>query len=426
MQWLWLLPSLGYGIFMFATTGQATGLVFAGFSVFAVVGGALMTGRREPVNLSEPVRFGGFGQSLRVAIGNRVLPRWEWLWQGAWVTSAYREIERQNRSRNAVRLLERRLQQSLASKRLGLWVWLGFAGTTEVELDLENEAAHGLIVGATGSGKSQLLTCWLVSLAQKHKPQQLRFWLIDYKGGATLGPLLGSPWCQRLATDLDHDEGSALALLQALNQELTQRQRLCSDAGVARIQALPPETRPPMIVLAIDEAQHLLVDPSVHPVLTDLAARGRSLGIHLVIAVQSLNGLPRGLLANLGIRVSVGKSDPVDLAQLGFQRGLISSGADQPNMSSASQALAGWGKAVLIAPERQLEFLFPSRGLVRFDRLETSETTDEKNVFETPKAPFGHQLPTEPTESVVIPRNTFDFSIGLEKQLQLTAENHIV
>jgi len=371
---------LGLRSFLFATTGQATGLVFAGFSAFAVVGGALLSGRREPVNLNDPVRFrqptgGGGVRGFRVAIGNRVLPRWQWLWHGTWANRVYQELEERNKRHTSALKLEQRVRQSLASSREGLFVWLGFSGTDEVELDLANEGAHALIVGATGAGKSQLLTCWLVSLAQKFAPNQLEFWLLDFKGGATLSDLSTTPWCSRFATDLDTGANSAEQLLAALSEELVSRLRLCTEHCVSRVDDLALELRPPRIVLAVDEAQHLLANPLTHAPLTDLAARGRSLGIHVVLAAQSLSGIPRGLLTNLGVRIAVGRADPVDLAQLGFQRGSVT--AASPAIGAASTAKQ-WGSAVLISAQRQVEFAFPTAGRVSFSRLAGNQALVEK------------------------------------------------
>ena len=436
MQWLWLLPSLGYGVYLFLSTGQPTGLIFAGFSAFALLGGALLTGRREPINLKDRVHIRS-GQQWRAAIGNRILPRWQWLWHGDWVSRVYQDLEQENHRRNAVHQLKAKLGGSLGSQRAGIWVWLGFTGTDEVEIDLESEGAHALIVGATGAGKSQLLTCWLVSLGQKFDASQLQFWLLDFKGGATLGPLQSSPLTCRFATDLDPlttpdgRPSGAVAFLEELQAELKHRQTLCTRLGVARLQDLPAADRPPVIVLAVDEAQHFLGNQAFHAPMIDLAARGRSLGIHLVLAAQSIAGIPRGMMTNLTIRIAVGKTDPVDLAQLGFQRGLAGADVAIGGDARADSAIgAKWGRALLISATRQVEFSFPSRGQVTFERLLGGLKPPQKNVVEAEKIiqspPFGHHLPPAPTESVVIPKNTFDFSIGLEKQLQLTAENDIV
>lgn len=373
MQWVWLVPSLGYGIYIFVTTGQPYGLIFGGFSALAMVGNNFTQSRREPVDLQQPVRFG----NGRVAIGNRVLPRAQWRWQASWVTRVYQELAQLNAQHNAALQLRRRASGSLrleAPAQDGLSVWLGFKDNQEISLNLATEGGHGLLVGATGSGKSQLLSTLLVSACQNYSPQQLRLQLFDFKGGATLGSFAETPWAIGLVTDLDEEQLTALADLEA---ELVRRERLLTHAGASRIQDLSAPGRPPMLLVAIDEAQVLLANPASHRTLETLAARGRSLGIHLVLTAQSLSGVPRALLSNLGARISVGKSDPIDLAQLGFTRTSLtdplgalaaaqasrptSALADDPGMPGRAES---WAQAILISPKRQVDFLFPSAGLI--------------------------------------------------------------
>ena len=373
MQWVWLVPSLGYGIYIFVTTGQPYGLIFGGFSAVAMLGNNFTQSRREPVDLHQPVRFG----NGRVAIGNRVLPRAQWRWHAGWVTRVYQELAQLNAQHSAALQLRLRASGSLrlaAPVPEGLSVWLGYKDTQEISLDLATEGGHALLVGATGSGKSQLLNALLVSACQNYSPQLLRLQLFDFKGGATLGSFAGTPWALGLTTDLDDDQLAALAELEA---ELVRRERQLALLGASRIQDLSGSSRPPMLLVAIDEAQVLLANPGSHRTLETLAARGRSLGIHLVLTAQSLSGLPRALLSNLGARISVGKADPIDLAQLGFARtsladplgSLVSAQAARTtavlagDRSETDQA-ESWAKAILISPKRQLDFIFPSAGLI--------------------------------------------------------------
>ena len=416
MQLVWLIPSLAYGIFTFVSTGQIYGLVFSGFSALAMLASQLFQGKREAVDLQQPVRFGGG----RVAIGNRVLPKWQVLWQAPWLTRVFRELQEINREQNAELALNSRLSGTLAAERnpnSGLRSWLGFTGSQELVLDLTVEGAHALIVGATGSGKSQLLATWLVSLCQGYSPQELSLWLVDYKGGAALGSFEKLPWSAGLFTDLS---GDALAALERIEAELTSRERLLAKLGMTRIQDIGAGNRPPYLLVAIDEAQALLQDPRTHRILEALAARGRSLGIHLILTAQSLSGIPRGLFTNLGARIAVGRCDPVDLAQLGLVRSKLDSQPQMTPQLSPLTATNTWAQAVLIGPSRQQKFNFPSAGTVTASRLltqaEFAATPSGKLLqvdFSAAGRQKGRHISPSPTESVVSEQNQFGFSIGL-------------
>ena len=423
MQWLWILPSLAFGGYLYISTGQPTGLIFAGFSAIALLGSSLLGGRREPVDPRGQVHLTHPASgSWRVAIGNRVLPRSQWRWQAGWVGRVYEELESQNALQRSRLELVHRLEGSLSARRENsLQAWLGFAGSQEVLIDLPTEGAHGLIIGATGTGKSQLLATWLVSLMQGYSPQQLRLWLIDYKGGATLAPFSSTDWVERFATNTDATtDASAVHLIALLVDEMGRREALLAANSVGRIEDLPELGRPPRILLAIDEAQALLVDLSTHQPLQALAARGRSLGIHLLLTGQSLTGIPRALITNLGARFYLGKADPVELAQLGYQRAV--GPGERFETVGAVAPLDGWGAATLITPSKQLTFSFPSGGKVGAERLLGGVEPIIEKVFSEASGPFGDEKRPSSAESVVIPNNTFDFSIGIEKQLQLTAE----
>lgn len=392
MQWLWILPSLGYGVYTFVATGQVYGLVFGALSLAAMLAGSLLQRRQQPVDPSGQVRFG----AGRVAIGNRVLPKWQWRWQAAWVELVYSQLEESNAQLAGRLAVVARLRGRLSASEeqlqapAGLPAWLGFAGTSQIELNLAREGGHGIVVGATGAGKSQLLTLWLVSLCQGLDAGRLRLVLVDFKGGATLAPFAKTPQTQSLHTDLGEPIHQVLGQLQAL---LTEREQALAELAVAEIALLPASKRPPTVLVVIDELQALLTEnPATQPALEAIAARGRSLGVHLLVTAQSLIGIPRGLLANLGVRIAVGRSDSVDLAQLGYSRppaalGGAAAGAmpapgatpagSLPNTEAKvnSAAEIAWGQAVLITPERQLRFGFPSGGAVHPARaLEAKET----------------------------------------------------
>lgn len=390
MQLLWILPTLGYGLFLFFTTGQWFGLVFGGLSLVSLGLAQLFKGRAPNPAVNAPVHFG----ATKVALGNHKLPKWEWLWQPEAAERVYQNVSQQNRRHQANLKLGAKVAGGLQAGNInpdGLSLWAGFDGAEAVEFDLANCGAHAILVGPTGSGKSQLLSSLLVSACQGYSPQQLRLWLVDFKGGATLAPFAKTPWGHRMATDLDSTAGE---LISALRQELAERQQVVASLGHSRLQDIPLNSRPPIHLLVVDELQPLLLVPGVSAGLEDLAARGRSLGIHLIVAAQSLNGVPRALVSNLGLRISVGKPDPIDLAQLGVPR----------QVDPLNPAIEGWSTALYSEPSGAGSFTFPASGKISANL--------NKYLFEPQTQTKDWSKGVFATELVENPIKHFDFSIG--------------
>jgi S-DNA-T family DNA segregation ATPase FtsK/SpoIIIE len=395
MQFLWIVPSLGYGIFLLVTTGQWFGLVFGGFSLISLLLAQFFRNRTLPVAPDQPVHFG----HRRIAIGNRVLPRLEILWKPEWVEQVYLSLAAKNQNAQARLRLAAKLQGSLAADKTSPGqpcIWLGFDGPDSIDVNLADCGGHAILVGPTGSGKSQLLASMLVSVCHGYSPNELRLALVDYKGGSALRGFATTPWCFGFETDLDDSAG---ALADRVRRELTERALLLADRKVARLQDLPKNARPPALVLAVDELLALLQNSSAQKALEDIAARGRSLGIHLVVTSQSLNGIPRSLLVNLGLRIAVGKPDPIDLAQLGMVRQAEQLGVQQ-------NLYENWISAQYSTPSKTGNFLFPAGGAVsanlgKYLFLDESKTKDYSKAF------FA-------TDFVEKPMKNFDFSIGFQ------------
>jgi S-DNA-T family DNA segregation ATPase FtsK/SpoIIIE len=183
-----------------------------------------------------------------------------------------------------------------------------------VEIDLARDGPHALVAGTTGSGKSELLLCWVLALACRYPPSALTIVAIDYKGGATFGPLADLPHVADVLTDLD-GAGTARALA-GLRDELARRERLLAAAGArdldAYCRARAPEraaaTSTPALgrlLVVVDEFRALADEhPELLSGLARLAAQGRSLGIHLVLATQRPAGaLSADLRANLRMAI---------------------------------------------------------------------------------------------------------------------------
>ncbi|MGW1678636.1 type VII secretion protein EccCa [Saccharopolyspora sp. NPDC002376] len=194
-----------------------------------------------------------------------------------------------------------------------------------VMLDLKESAfggmgPHGLVVGATGSGKSEMLRTLVSSLIIGHSPDRLALLLVDFKGGATFAGMRQLPHLAGMITNLADDLSLVDRFRDALDGEMLRRQQLLSDAskqaGVdlpnvdayedLRATGAPLEPLPHLLVI-IDEFSELL---SAKPEFADLFVAvgriGRSIGVHLLLATQRLeSGKIRGLESHLSYRIGL-------------------------------------------------------------------------------------------------------------------------
>ncbi|TFB47617.1 FtsK/SpoIIIE domain-containing protein [Cryobacterium tagatosivorans] len=194
----------------------------------------------------------------------------------------------------------------------GLDAVIGLGEDGEVSLDLVASGPHAIVGGTTGSGKSELLATWVAALASRYSPDQVTFLLVDFKGGATFGPLRVLPHCVGLITDLDAAE--AERALRSLAAELRYREEALLSAGARDIGETEPTAALPRLVIVVDEFATMLdVFPGLHARFVDIAARGRSLGVHLILCTQRPSGVVRdALLANCSLRVSLRVNNRAD------------------------------------------------------------------------------------------------------------------
>lgn len=164
---------------------------------------------------------------------------------------------------------------------------------------------HGLLIGVTGSGKSEVLRTIVAGLLRVHDTDELSLVLVDFKGGATFTPFEHLPHVAATITNLEADPALVSRMSTALGAELRARQAALKQAGAASIDDL---RRPmPRLLIIIDEFSELL---SAHPealdVLVQIGRLGRSLGVHLLVAAQRLDeGRIKGLDTHLTYRIAL-------------------------------------------------------------------------------------------------------------------------
>ncbi|RWZ68182.1 cell division protein FtsK [Labedella populi] len=188
-------------------------------------------------------------------------------------------------------------------------------------IELVADGPHGLVAGTTGSGKSELLQSLVASLAVVNRPDEMNFVLVDYKGGAAFKDAVRFPHTVGMVTDLDaHLVERALTSLGA---ELTRREHLLADVGAkdiedyvaARDRGAPGALAPlPRLLIVIDEFASMARElPDFVAGLVNIAQRGRSLGIHLILATQRPSGVVSAeIRANTNLRISLRVTDAAD------------------------------------------------------------------------------------------------------------------
>jgi S-DNA-T family DNA segregation ATPase FtsK/SpoIIIE len=189
------------------------------------------------------------------------------------------------------------------------------AGHRQFSISVRRDGPHGLVGGMTGSGKSELLQTLVAALAARYSPQTLNFLLVDYKGGAAFRDCVDLPHTVGFVTDLD---GRLVnRALTSMRAELARRERLQGDAGVKDLEEferLLPDQAPPSLLIIVDEFAALATElPEFVDGMVDIAQRGRSLGIHLILATQRPAGVigPK-IRANTPLRLSLRFKDESD------------------------------------------------------------------------------------------------------------------
>ena len=241
---------------------------------------------------------------------------------------------------------------------------VGQSSLDSMHLDLRTQGPHALVGGTTGSGKSEFLQAWVLGMAAEYSPDRVSFLFVDYKGGSAFADCVSLPHTVGLVTDLSpHLVRRALTSLRA---ELHHREHLFNRKKVKDLIELEkrgdPES-PPALILVIDEFAALVGEvPEFVDGVVDIAQRGRSLGIHLIMATQRPAGVIRdNLRANTNLRIALRMADAhdsVDVVGLPIAatfdpsipgRGVVKSGPGRVDSFQTGYA-GGWTNAVVAAP----------------------------------------------------------------------------
>lgn len=190
-----------------------------------------------------------------------------------------------------------------------------------VALDLKESAQqgmgpHGLIIGATGSGKSEVLRTLVLALALTHSPEDLNLVLVDFKGGATFAGMADMPHVSAIITNLGEEITLVDRMQDALQGEMVRRQELLRAAGnfanVADYERARRTDRPdlaplPALLIVCDEFSELLsAKPEFVDLFVAIGRLGRSLQMHLLLSSQRLEeGRLRGLESHLSYRIGL-------------------------------------------------------------------------------------------------------------------------
>ncbi|MEV3935653.1 FtsK/SpoIIIE domain-containing protein [Glycomyces sp. NPDC049804] len=247
------------------------------------------------------------------------------------VTGAAKAVaEKHSAGREPARLVDL-LPQRLwaASSATGLFAAIGETAAGDVaRLALGDNPPHALVGGPSGSGKTNLLYAWIAGLASNYSPDELALYLLDFKEGVSFARFASGrrdptwlPHVRLVGVNINDDREFGLALLRHLKEELRRRAEAAKAHEATKLEELraaDPEGHWPRIVAIVDEFQVLLeardaVTDEAVQLLDDLARRGRSQGIHLVLASQDIAGIEAlwgrpSLVAQFTLRIALPKA----------------------------------------------------------------------------------------------------------------------
>ncbi len=251
-----------------------------------------------------------------------------------------------------------------------------------LELDLVADGPHLLIGGMTGSGKSELLRSLVAGLALSADPEHVAFVLVDYKGGAAFDCCADLAHVAGLVTDLD--DRLAERALRCLEAELRYREERLRILGAEDLEAFRAltagadcsEAPLPRLVVVVDEFATLAGElPEFVDALVGVGQRGRSLGVHMVLATQRPAGaVTEDIRANTGCRIALRVADRHDSNDVIG----VADAAAIPR-TRPGRALARFGPGELVAFQSALvtAVTTPAAGGLRVRVVDEGPTSDE-------------------------------------------------
>ena len=291
MQLLWFLPSLAYGVMLGVTSNN---YFLAASTVFTILIALLVRYRlskRPKLTANTKLRV----INRDIWLDDFRMPRGEIFWSAEQADFIFERLGATSSTSSAMQDF---FSKNFERSKTNLNMAFGFNETEVVQRSLVDDGPHAILIGSTGSGKTELLRQMLREINNAETKPGLV--CVDFKGGLGLEEFR----LQSLRFASDHDMGATEKVFDWLELELSQRE-------------LSPEPRN-ALVIAIDELTHLLgTVKRSSEVLAAIAARGRSARMHLILTNQNLVGVHRALLSNIKLRVLIGNPDPVDAAMLG-------------------------------------------------------------------------------------------------------------
>lgn len=194
----------------------------------------------------------------------------------------------------------------------GLRASVGLSTEGPFTLDMRMDGPHCLVAGTTGAGKSELLQTMIAALALNTPPNRLNFLLVDYKGGAAFKDCGLLPHTVGYITDLT--PALVQRALTSMNAEIHRRERILNAFAakdLIELEQAHPDECPPSLLICVDEFAALTADaPEFVAGMVNIAQRGRSLGVHMVLATQRPAGVVTdNIRANIGLRIALRVAD---------------------------------------------------------------------------------------------------------------------
>lgn len=294
MNLLFLIPLLGYGIFLGASRADASLLWLTLLSI----AGIWLQGRRQVFDLSEQVRFLG----NRVWLGERRLNLFPPLWGSAVRNKVFAAALWQDPLKNLDPI------KTFSSS-------IGFTASGDlVQQPISNRTPHAILIGPSGSGKTELMRL----IAAQHESE---IWAIDFNSGIGLKDICSV----RLSATAQNTQP-----LEIMHQEFLLREQRAMNSK---------------LLIVVDGVADAMQNQGALTLLELVASRGRVLNVMMLLANQTLEGVPRYLWANCANRFSLG-ADLESRTQLGFS-------------GRSECAFGDWGQADLLQGARLLSFRFP-------------------------------------------------------------------